>query len=99
MKEIEKLDYKKFVDEAIGETQLIQKKSQKVGLLKKYIVSKTDGTPIDFNSDYFVLRLDTYQNDPKHRLACLKALKTYADEIDNLELKKDLYNKYNLINL
>jgi hypothetical protein len=86
------MDYKSVVDAAIGP------KKEK-GLLNKYIVLKSDKSPIDWRADYFVLRLDEFQNDSEHRTACLKALKTYADEIDNLELKKDLYNKYNLINL
>jgi len=30
-----------------------------LGLYKKYRVEKTDGTPIDPNAVYFVLRLDT----------------------------------------
>ena len=29
------------------------------GLYNKYTITKTDGTPIDSNADYFVLRLDT----------------------------------------
>lgn len=58
------------------------------GLHKKYIIQKTDGTPIDSKADYFVLRLDT---DSAAREAMLK----YADAIrsDNKQLAEDIENK------
>jgi hypothetical protein len=45
------------------------------GLYGKYIIKKADGTPIDPEADYFVLRLDT---DPHARVAAL----AYADSIE-----------------
>lgn len=84
-----KPDYKSVVDAAIGP------KPEK-GLLKKYIITKSDKSRVDERADYFVLRLDQFQSNPEHRTACLKALKTYADSISNQELRNDLYNKYNL---
>ena len=41
------------------------------GLYGKYIITKADGSPVDPNADYFVLRLDT---DPAAR----HAARTYA---------------------
>lgn len=88
-----KPDYKSVVDAAIGEQ--VKPKSKK-GLLNKYIISKSDKSPVDERAEYFVLRLDQFQTDENHRTACLNALKTYADSISNQELRNDLYNKYNL---
>ena len=51
------------------------------GLIKKYIIKKTDKSKIHPDSEYFILRLDKYQKDPIHRKACLKALLYYAEEI------------------
>lgn len=53
------------------------------GLYSKYHISKTDGSSIDENALYFVLRLDT---DPAARLAA----GTYADATDNSKLAEDL---------
>ena len=44
------------------------------GLYNKYIVAKTDGTPIASNAQYFVLRVDT---DSHARVA----LGAYADSL------------------
>lgn len=49
-------------------------KPSRVGLFRKYLIHKADGSPVDPNADYFVLRLDT---DPAARAAAL----TYAREI------------------
>ncbi|MFW6272247.1 MAG: hypothetical protein ACOC2U_00490 [bacterium] len=70
------------------------------GLYNKYIIKKTNGKPIDPNSDYFVLRLDDGCKDKKHLEASRKALLTYAEEIkDHLpKLSKDLIEKYDLKN-
>lgn len=54
-----------------------------VGLFSKYTVTKTDGSPVDPNAKYFVLRLD---KDP----AAIEALLTYADQCDDLALAEDL---------
>lgn len=45
------------------------------GILNKYIVTKTDGSPVDPNARYFVLRIDT---DEAARSAAL----TYATAIE-----------------
>jgi hypothetical protein len=51
------------------------------GLLPRYKVTKTDGTPVDPRAEYFILRYDDYGSDPKHIEACRKALAVYAEEI------------------
>lgn len=68
----------------------------KKGLFKKYIIQKADGSPMPEGGEYFVLRLDDKQKDDAHRSACVKAVLTYADEIENHlpELAKDLKAKY-----
>ena len=57
----------------------------KQGLYKKYIITKTDGTPTDIAAPYFVLRLDT---DVHAR----KALRAYAESVakDNIQLSHEL---------
>jgi len=62
------------------------------GLLPKYNVKKANGTPVDPNAKYFVLRYDEGQKDENHRIACIKALSAYADAIEPHipELAKDL---------
>ena len=40
--------------------------TEKQGLYDKYIITKTDGSPVDPHAQYFVLRIDT---DPCARLA------------------------------
>lgn len=59
------------------------------GLYKKYIIQKVNGTEIDKNADYFVLRLDT---DPYAR----EAIAFYAALIKkhNPELADDLLKKF-----
>jgi hypothetical protein len=39
------------------------------GLYQKYIIQKNDGSPVDPNAQYFVLRIDT---DPNARKAVLR---------------------------
>ena len=70
--------------------------NNKKGLLKKYVISKTNGKSIDEKAEYFVLRLDYGGSDEKHIDACRKAILTYANEIKNHlpELSKDLINRY-----
>lgn len=60
------------------------------GLYQKYIIQKADGTPIDEEAEYFVLRLD---KDPVARVAVMK----YAEEIkkDNPQLWRDIFVRVN----
>jgi hypothetical protein len=69
---------------------------KKHGLIRKYIVSKSDGTPVDAGAEYFCLRLDDGGKDPKHVAACRAAVVAYAKAIaDHLpELSKELLTKY-----
>ena len=66
------------------------------GLHQRYIVSKTDGEPVDADAEYFVLRLDEGGNDIKHIKACRKAIRTYAKKIKNHlpVLSQDLLERY-----
>lgn len=51
---------------------------------------------VDPESEYFILRLDHKQKDPKHREACIKAVLCYAEAIkDHLpQLSEDLIKRY-----
>lgn len=53
------------------------------GLFGKYKIEKANGTPLDENARYFVLR---YDKDP----AALIALKAYMENTTNRALKMDL---------
>jgi hypothetical protein len=66
------------------------------GLIAKYIIHKLDGSPVDENAEYFVLRLDYKGKDKKHIDACRKAVLTYANEVkEHLPLlAKELIEKY-----
>ncbi len=66
------------------------------GLYARYILKKTDGTPIDEGAEYFVLRLDRGGDDPKHIAACRKAIMTYVNEIEGHlpQLAADLRDRY-----
>ena len=66
------------------------------GLHLRYLISKVDGTPVDREAEYFVLRLDEKGNDPLHIAACRKAIMVYAEEIKNHlpELSYDLILRY-----
>lgn len=66
------------------------------GLYSKYIIKKSNGSPVEEGAEYFVLRLDGKAKDKKHVEACRKAVLKYAYEIrDHLpELSKDLFAKY-----
>lgn len=74
--------------------EITEEKSK--GLYNRYIVSKTNGDPIDPNAEYFVLRVDKNGSDPKHIESCRKAVMTYAENIkDHLpELANDLVERY-----
>ena len=69
---------------------------KETGLLNKYNIAKTDGTQIDENSEYFVLRLDYGGSDPEHIKACRLAIITYAAEIAYHlpQLFKDIMERY-----
>lgn len=73
------------------------------GLFNKYIVTKTDGSRVDPEAEYFVLRLDMNDtqgnhNIIQHRKSCLFAIRMYAISIrdTNSELANDLLIKYSL---
>lgn len=61
------------------------------GLINKYIISKTDGFPVDPDAKYFVLRLDV-NGDREHVIACRKAINTYLQAIRDYlpDLSNDL---------
>lgn len=66
-----------------------------VGLINKYVIAKTDGSPVDPNAEYFVLRLDE-GCEPNHRNACRSAIAAYARAIEGYlpQLAKDLNERY-----
>lgn len=65
------------------------------GFYNKYQISRTDGTPMNPENEYFILKI-AGEGDDFHINACRKALMTYADEIEAHlpELSKDLRQKY-----
>lgn len=65
------------------------------GLYAKYTIGRVDGTPINPEDVYFVLKLEG-EGDPNHIEACRKAIITYADEIRefNPQLAIELLEKY-----
>jgi hypothetical protein len=62
--------------------------SEKQGLFNKYVVTKADGSPVDLEAEYFVLRLDT-DGAAREALAC------YAEHIygTNPALADELWQK------
>jgi hypothetical protein len=56
-------------------------------LFKKYNVTKNDGSSVDKNAQYFVLRIDT---DPAARKAVLR-YSSYISEVDP-EFANELFN-------
>lgn len=56
------------------------------GLYGKYKITKADGSEVDPEADYFVLRLD---KDPAARAAIFK----YASYTENQELAEDLLKR------
>lgn len=66
------------------------------GLKHKYNITKTDGSEIHPEAKYFVLRLDTHQEDRKHLQACMLAIMQYALAIDNPKLREDIYTEYTM---
>lgn len=56
------------------------------GLYGRYLVLKSDGTPVHPSSFYFVLRLDGAQKDPVHMDACHAAAWAYAQMVSGTHL-------------
>lgn len=74
--------------------EIISKKE--TGLCQNYIVHKADGSPVDPEAEFFVLRLDNKQKDRIHAQACREAILAYAFAI-KFHLPKlydDLIKKY-----
>lgn len=67
------------------------------GLIKKYILSRTDGKPINPEDEYFVLKVKG-EGDPYHIEACKAALSAYCKYMDNCgqlpKLTQDLRRRY-----
>lgn len=65
------------------------------GLHHKYIISRTDGTPINPDNEYFLLKVKG-EGDPKHIEACQIALLAYAGAIQEHlpKLADDIFEKY-----
>lgn len=61
------------------------------GLINKYIIRRVDGTPINPDNHYFVLKYEG-DGDEKHINACRKALRVYAEEVRDFlpELSEEL---------
>jgi hypothetical protein len=67
------------------------------GLKRKYNIEHADGTGVDRDAEYFVLRLDFHEGcDTTHVNACRAAIRCYAQNIkDHLpKLSEDLFRKY-----
>ena len=65
------------------------------GLYRKYKIERTDGTLINPENEYFILKVKGV-GDQKHIEACRKAVINYAENIrEHLpELANDLFIKY-----
>jgi hypothetical protein len=66
----------------------MNEKDMKIGWYGKYIIEKSDGSPIDPDAEYFVIRID---KDPAARIAA----RAYAGAIKykNQQLYKDIITK------
>ena len=64
------------------------------GLYRKYKIEKADGSPIDENAAYFILR---YDKD----IFAMIALKAYADAVRfaNPQLANDIYDELNAVDV
>jgi hypothetical protein len=62
-------------------TQIPTPEENPKGLHQRYNITKHDGTPIDPNGIYFVLRLDFNGNDLAHIKACRAASLKYVQYI------------------
>lgn len=54
---------------------------------QRYNVSKANGTPVDLNAIYFVLRIDECGGDIFHVIACREALRTYISVLRSNNIK------------
>ena len=61
------------------------------GLYKKYIIQKSDGSKIDPDAKYFVLRVDTDKHAKKALLAYVNSVKE-----ENPKLARDMIKYYEL---
>jgi len=66
------------------------------GLHQRYRIEKADGSPVEYGSEYFVLRLDDGGSDPNHIEACKAAVLRYSEKIkDHIpQLATDLKDRY-----
>ena len=73
------------------------KEENPTGLFQRYNISRTDGTEINPNAEYFILRLDGHSKDKSHVTACRLAVLAYADAIAPTKPKmaQDIYERYN----
>jgi len=53
------------------------------GLHQRYVLTKADGSPVDDDAVYFVLRLDKYGDDPDHTQFCRDAAREYCKRVNN----------------
>lgn len=58
-------------------------KNNPKGLHQRYVIAKADGTPVDPNAVYFVLRIDKNGDDPAHLEACRDAIIAYCDAVQS----------------
>ena len=67
---------------------------EKEGLKLKYFLTKVDGSPVDSDADYFILKLNSKTR--WHREASIKAILAYADSVqpDAPLLAEDIIKKY-----
>ena len=65
------------------------------GIIDKYVIMRSDGTPISKKDEYFVLKV-LGEGDPIHIKACRKAVLFYAKEIKNHLplLSQEIIKKY-----
>lgn len=82
--------------EQINEGPLPNRDENPDGLHGRYIISKSDGSPVDDNAEYFVLRLDSGGSDQLHIDACRLAILAYAQAIENHlpQLAGDIRKRY-----
>lgn len=59
------------------------------GLHSKYKIEHTDGSPIDPEAIYFVLRIDKKQKNLIHQIACREAAYKYCEEVKSLAISSN----------
>ena len=67
---------------------------EKEGLKLKYLLTKIDGSPVDPDGDYFIIKLNSKTR--WHREASIKAILAYAESAKNdaPQLAADIIAKY-----